>query len=367
MKVIIAMDLRVCLVATELFAWGRLGGFGAATRLIGGELARRGVRVSVVVPAGEGQRPVEELDGMEVHGFPLHRYPFTRRLYSQMRADVYHSEEPSWGTRLALEAAPAARHVATSQNPKTTSDWSRVERYYPNRRRVYNRLIAPSVDSCVARIDAVYCQAWHTIPKVKEIYGLSTPPGFLPNPVKIPPPSQKPTEPTVCFLGRFDREKCPEAFFGLAEAFPEVRFVAAGAAHDRRRDGELRRRYSGVRNLELPGFLLGAEKERLLSESRVLVNTSVSECLPVSFLEAAAHGCAILSPHDPDGFAIRFGHHVRDGDYASGLRWLLDGGSWREAGERGRRYVSSVHEAGRVIDRHIEAYGRVLATPRPSS
>jgi hypothetical protein len=24
--------------------------------------------------------------------------------------------------------------------------------------------------------------------------------------------------------------------------------------------------------------------------------------------------------HDPDGFAIRFGYHVTEGDYASGLR-----------------------------------------------
>ncbi len=366
MKVIITVDLRVCLVATELFAWGRVGGFGAATRLIGGELARRGVEVSVVTPLGDSQRSLEELDGMEVHGFPHYRYPFTGGLYRRMRADVYHSEEPSWGTKLALEAVPASRHVATSQNPKTAADWVKVERYYPIRRRLYNRLVAPLVDSCVTRLDAVYCQAWYTITKVKEMYGLATTPGFLPNPVRVLPPSHKSTEPTVCFLGRFDREKAPEVFFSLAEAFPEYRFVAAGVAHDARRDSELRRRYSGVRNLELPGLLLGPEKERLLSESRVLINTSVSECLPVSFLEAAAHGCAILSPHDPDGFATRFGYRVMGGDYAEGLEWLLYGGNWREAGERGRRYVSEVHEAGRVIDMHIDAYERMLSTPRPS-
>lgn len=68
-----------------------------------------------------------------------------------------------------------------------------------------------------------------------------------------------------------------------------------------------------------------------LRESWVLVNTSVCECLPVSFLEAAAHSCAILSPHDPDGFATRFGNNVVDGGYASGLRWLLEG-NWSEAG-----------------------------------
>jgi glycosyltransferase involved in cell wall biosynthesis len=360
------MDLSVCLVATELFAWGRLGGFGVATRTIGRSLAGRGVDVSVVVPAGEGQKKREELDGMAVHSFPLSRYPVTKTIYASVGAEVYHSEEPSWGTRLALEAVPRARHIATSQNPKTAEDWRLVEQHYKPRRRLYNRLIAPTVDACIKRLDAVYCQARYIIPKTKALYGLTTDPGFLPNPVKMPEKMEKSPEPTVCFLGRFDSEKRPEAFFELAECFPDVRFVAAGRAHDPKRDEALRKRYSGIRNLEMPGFLDGAGKDRLLSESRVLVNTSVSECLPVSFLEAAAHGCAILSPHDPDGFATNYGHRVVGGDYASGLRRLLDD-NWIATGEAGRRYVSETHEEGRVIDAHIRVYEEVLSTSRPSS
>ncbi len=89
------------------------------------------------------------------------------------------------------------------------------------------------------------------------------------------------------------------------------------------------------------------------------MNTSVSECLPVSFLEAAAHGCAILSPHDPDGFASRFGFHVRD-SYEEGLEWLLSGDNWRRRGETGWKYVSEHHEIGAVIDRHLEVYGELL-------
>jgi glycosyltransferase involved in cell wall biosynthesis len=360
------MGLRVCLVATEVFAWGRFGGFGAATRAIGRGLAEKGVRVSVVVPLGEGQRGFEELDGMEVYGFPLTRYPFTAGIYRGIGADVYHSEEPSWGTRLALEAAPDARHIATSQNPKTRRDWNLVERHYPTRRRIYNSLASPAVDACVKHLDAIYCQARYIIPKTRALYSLQKDPGFLPNPVKMPEKTVKAGEPTVCFLGRFDAEKKPEAFFELAEKFPDVRFVAAGKAHDVKRDEVLRRKYGGIRNLELPGFLDGEEKGRLLSESWVLVNTSVSECLPVSFLEAAAHGCAILSPHDPDGFASGFGYHVKGDDYEAGLRWLLDG-NWEKQGEKGRDYVASTHDEKHAIDMHMRAYEEALSTPRPSS
>ena len=48
-------------------------------------------------------------------------------------------------------------------------------------------------------------------------------------------------------------------------------------------------------------------------------------------------------------------------DLDSGLRWLLEGDRWRERGERGRAYVSEVHEKERVIDLHLEAYEALLA------
>jgi glycosyltransferase involved in cell wall biosynthesis len=111
----------------------------------------------------------------------------------------------------------------------------------------------------------------------------------------------------------------------------------------------------------MPGFVGGPGKLRALERSWVLVNTSVSECLPVSFLEAAAHGCAILSFVDPDGFASRFGIHVKGLDLESGLRWLLEEDRWRELGERGHAYVSEVHEKERVIDLHLKAYEALLA------
>jgi len=355
------MDLSVCFVATELFAWGRYGGFGKCTRTLGAELSKRGVRVSVVVPRGSEQRPVEALDGMTVLSFPIYRYPFTGNLYRRCDADIYHSEEPSWGSKIALKAMPHRRHMVTSQNPKTKEDWRRVNRFYPLRRRVFNALFDGVLKETVRRMDAVYCQARYIIPKVKELYGLTETPGFLPNPVEVPKRRpEKAEEPTACFLGRFDGEKRPELFFELARRFPQVRFIALGRAHSEERDRRLRRAYGDVPNLEMPGFATGAEKQRVLERSWVLVNTSVSECLPVSFLEAAAHRCAILSFHNPDGFASEFGYHVTDGDLDKGLRFLLEDDRWRERGEKGYAYVSEVHELGRVVDRHLDAYTALL-------
>ncbi|HUS79044.1 MAG TPA: glycosyltransferase family 4 protein [Patescibacteria group bacterium] len=359
------MDLSICLVSTELFAWGSYGGIGRCTRTIGEELVKRGVNVSVVVPQGSGQRPVEDLCGMTVYGFPLHHYPFTAPLYRGRAADVYHSQGLSWGSEISLGAVPGGSHVLTFQNPRSKEEWSEVYKYYPLRRRLYNLIHWNRLMEAAKKMNATFCQARYIIPKVMELYGLDSESGFLPNPVHVPPtlPKKSPT-PTVCFMGRFDGEKRPELFFHLAERFPNVRFVAAGKAHDESRDTELRSKYGGIANLEMPGFLDGPEKGVLLDRSWVVVNTSVSECLPVSFLEAAAHGCAILSFHDPDGFSSRFGYHAVRGDLDDGLRLLLKEDLWRERGRAGFTYVSEVHETGRVIDQHLSVYEGLLEEPR---
>jgi glycosyltransferase involved in cell wall biosynthesis len=199
------------------------------------------------------------------------------------------------------------------------------------------------------------------VPKVAWMYGLGMVPGFLPNPVVVPVGvGVKSGVPTVCSLSRLDGEKRPHLFFELASRFPWVRFVCMGRAHDSVRDGLLRERYGGVPNLELVGFVDEVEKARILDESWVLVNLSVGEGLPVAFLEAAARGCAILSLHDPDGFASRFGFHTCRERLEEDLASLIEGDLWRDRGLAGYMHVRDVHEVGVVVDRHIELYEALL-------
>ena len=334
-----------------------------ATRTIGAALADRGVDVSVVVPRGAEQSPVEELDGMTVHGFPLWKYPLTGSLYRRVDADIYHSEGLSWGSVLALNSVSERRHIVTFQNPRTREEWGALYRFYPPRRRLFNALYWDRLVGAAGRMDAVYCQSRDMIPKAKELYNLEEAPGVLPNPVDIPAKIPRKSEmPMVCFLGRFDGEKRPELFLTMAERFPGVRFVAMGRANDEFWDRTLRRKYGGFTNLEMPGFLSGDAKRQVLEEAWILVNTSVSEGFPVSFLEAAAHGCAILSPHDPEGFASRFGYYVGDGDLDAGLRYLLESDRWRGKGEEGYAYVSEFHEKERVIDIHLSVYEGLMGS-----
>ena len=61
--------MHICLISVEIFAWGKYGGFGRATRTIGRELVKRGIQVSAIVPRRSGQNEIELLDEIKVLGF----------------------------------------------------------------------------------------------------------------------------------------------------------------------------------------------------------------------------------------------------------------------------------------------------------
>lgn len=359
--------MRICLISVEIFAWGKYGGFGRATRTIGRELAERGHEVFAVVPRREGQNAVEHLDGMTVLSFPPRSWLTSARLLREADAQVYHSCEPSSATYLASRVKPDRAHMITCRDPRDWEDW-KTEFALPSRSRA--RVIAnylyengPFVRRGVQRADAVYAAARCLIPKAQAMYRLSRAPRFLPTPIEIPESVQKASEPTVCFVGRLDRRKKPEVFFDLVERFPDVRFIAVGASNDPAWDRSLRDRYGSLANLEMRGFVdqfRTDELSEILSRSWILVNTSAREGLPNSLLEAAAHRCAILSAVDPDDFATLFGFHVQDGDFDQGLRFLVEEHRWRDRGLAGWRHVAETFETGRAIDRHIAAYRDLL-------
>ena len=64
--------MKICLICVEIFAWGKYGGFGRATRLLGKELVKRGFAVYAVVPRRKGQKKFEDVDGIQVLSYPMH-------------------------------------------------------------------------------------------------------------------------------------------------------------------------------------------------------------------------------------------------------------------------------------------------------
>ena len=361
--------MHVCLLCTEIFSWGKHGGYGRATRMIGRELVRRGLTVSAVIPLPRGSRhPVrEQLDGMTVYGYPPHRTWSSQALYREVDADIYHTEEPFIGTYLARRAMPHRAHVVTFRDPRLFGDWM-TEFLHPTRSRLqvvttslyYNN---PLVRHAVRQADGWGAAAEFLREKAQRKYGGPVDPVFLPSPVTVPDSVEKAAVPTVCFLGRLDRVKRPQLFFELAARHPEFRFIAAGASQDDSFAQALFSDHEQPENLTLTGFIdqfSSDALDRILSQCWILVNTSAKEGLPNAFIEAAAYRCAILSALDPDGFTSKFGHLVTDGDYSTGLRTLLKGDRWKALGAAGQAFVRRKFATDVVLDSHIEFYETAL-------
>jgi len=336
--------------------------------MLGRELVKRGVEVFAVVPLRPRQAPEERLDGITVLGFPPLQPWKSLELYRRCDADIYHSQEASLGSYLAMRAAPDKKHLITFRDHKLLEDWL-VELRYSSRSYLHTLLAwiyerNPLVRRAICRADRLAVCAPHLATRLMRHYCLRRAPLLLPTPVAVPePPPQKSAVPTACFLGRWDRRKRPERFLALAADFADVKFIAIGSGQNSQSDAALRRRYAGLPNLELVGFINQFDTQalsNLLGQSWVLVNTSMREGLPTSFLEAMGHRCALLSRVDPDDVATRFGYHVEDDDFSTGLAHLLEGNAWRDKGEEGYRYVKDLFEIGSVMERHLEAYRDLL-------
>ncbi len=283
-------------------------------------------------------------------------------------ADVYQYTQASLGAYLGQWAMPDRAHVVECADPRNWNDW-RIDFSLPTHSAL--RLVPsfvffgtrPAVLSA-RRADAVQVPARFLQEKVRRLYRLSAEPDYVPMPFDAPADVKKSAVPLVVFVGRLVRRKRPEIFLDLAPRFPNVRFVVMGGGIDESYAGYLRRRAAVLNNVEFIDFIDQASDLRFftnLSEAWILINTAAREGLPLTFIEAAANRCAILSACNPDGYATNFGYHVTDGDFARGLDMLLTGDAWRMAGKRAHAHATREHVSGPAIERQLSIYAAALA------
>lgn len=381
--------MKVGFIVNEFFKYGSYGGYGFATKAIAKGLVKRGVETELLINNSRFKKipklfEVEE--GVVIRGYPASKRNllFPIKEFKTAAADIYQTCNISLDTNYAMRCMPCRKHIINFQDPRSQEDWREIYTHPQaliedgGTKSSFNYTLKLKIAfslyrNAIEKADGLTIQAKYLAEKVNDIFRVKQNYEFLPNPVNVPKHKlTKANKPTVTFLGRLDSIKRPEVFFELAKRFPDADFLVVGKATNDKKDEELRKTYQNQKNLKFLGLILDEKlKSEILGKSWILINTSLHECLPVSFLEAWAHKCAVLSCQNPDDLTEKYGYFtgkilgtgLKAEDlkkFEEGFRWLIENNNWEQLGEKGYQYVLENHEFDEVIGKHIKYYRKTL-------
>lgn len=378
---------RIGILANEFFheRFGGYGGYGNAARLAASAMAERG-DWSPMFLMGQGTPPElgerADIDGVEIllrpRGQSRLKY-FTRLLAARLDAILCIDFRPNYQAQ--LRALPWTPSVIWVHDPRTHDDVARVSQLrLPDGRDAAGvtpidctglagvvRYRASLRGKTHFGLNATYFEQ-----KLLDTYAVSpASTHFLPTPMlaSSPPPAPanpRSERPSVLYLGRIDPIKRPWIFVETARLLPDIDFKMTGHKHfvgeGAWEPGDL------PENLSFIGHVEGQEKESALSSSWLLMNPSIHEALPLSFLEALSHGTPIVSCQNPDDITSRFGRVVPNALghglglaplFAAAISELLRSGDLSSLGNAGKEWVFSHY----TRESFVSSLGAILGQP----
>lgn len=165
------------------------------------------------------------------------------------------------------------------------------------------------------------------------------------------------------WVAELSKFKQAELFLKLAKAIPEAKFQMIGGP----RLGEegyynsIQEATSSIPNLDFLGFIPPYNIDHYFARASILVNTSVSEGFPNTFLEAwAAYTPVVTLNSDPDEIICRF----RLGLHSKSLEQmindvellLLDKELRTQMGKDGRNYVEQEHDIEKIVSHYLTLF-----------
>ena len=369
--------VKIGILTIEEFAFRLYGGFGFVARKTASLLRHLGYDVSIIDCGSQHKGNLEFLDGIPVH-FLLNRTVRLGPIEESLIAKAF-LKKTSFDIVIAIcvssncgkwvyyfkRASPEVKSLIWFQDVRTVDDWKKILRiplpgcgpgspFFFQHERYSNfiRMMA------IRKADGLITQAQLINPKIKKLYKTENV-SLVSNPIPIPEEKdiRKQDEPLVVFLGRIDPIKRPWIYARIAMNLPDIQFLVLGTTHFPAIMDQVMEKYKKIENLKFLGLTVGKQKEEILSRAWVLVNTSIYESLPVSFLEALSYKMAILSCQNPDSITSRYGFYTGEPfgfgfhetqRFVSGLQYLLSSARWMEKGEKGYEFVKDFADERKI-------------------
>jgi glycosyltransferase involved in cell wall biosynthesis len=356
--------MHLCFVAPR--AWPVLSGDPAIPIVGGAEVqqsvlarlfAAHGHRVSMIChDYGQPQRA--RVDGVEVvkacrmgAGLPVLRFLHPRitsmwRALRAVDADIYYCRSASMLVGVLAEFCRrhGRRSIYAGASNKDFVPDAGGQLAYARDRWLYRRGIA--------RVDGIVAQNEEQRSSLRATHGRSA--------VVIPSCYRAPQRRAargqgdyILWVGSLHVGKRPELLLELAARLPHRRFVMVGgpsvggeAFYER-----IRAQAAAVPNVEMTGFLPLAQVEPWFDGARVLVNTSIYEGMPNTFLQAWARGVPTVATVDVDAPVQRVVSDM-EGLVQEVEKAFAD----PSAGERCREHFERHHAPAHVLARYEELF-----------
>jgi len=346
-----------------------VGGAEVQQSILARLLQRAGYLVSMIcLDFGQPQRI--EVDGVTVRsayrpdaGLPVLRFlhPRLTTMYRTLRevdADLYYHRSAAMLTAVVAEFC---RRYGKRSIYAGASDMDFVPGQEPIRfardRWLYQRGLRA--------VDAIVAQNPRQVEACRRHYAREA--HLIPSCYELPPDSRRAQGELVLWCGSVYANKRPDLLLDIARRLPHRRFVMIGGpGHDdepgRKAYFEsIRAQAAELRNVECTGFLPLAQVEPWFDRARMLVNTSVYEGMPNTFMQAWARGIPTLASVDV-GAPV----HRTFADAAAGAAQIealfRDERAYKAASTACREYFERNHSPRQVLARYAGLFEALAAS-----
>lgn len=314
--------IKVGLIVDEFFGAlnTRFGGYGYLARYYMAKyLPNEEFEFEILLGKGKSHFFAERYisDGITLYKLPRRNW-FAKQWLKKKNYDIYFSVELTYDHVIKNEPDINKKLILWVQDPRPTYEWDEIFTVkLISETSYYNPKIYDLVNDWYnqGRVKFV-TQARCLNQKAIDLYKLKPDVDitFLPNPIYIDYGFDVNTFPknnNIVFLGRIASVKRGWIFCEIAKKMPQYDFFVLGKIfRDDDKNHEIMKRYEDIPNLHFTGHVEGEDKNKYLREAKILVNTSIHEALPVSFLEALSFGTLLVSNRNPDELTSKFGIDV---------------------------------------------------------
>lgn len=363
--------IKVALLIDEFFggAGTAFGGYGfLARKYIAKYIPCDNISVDVLLGRGGHKFTPRKWHVDDVDLYRLPRKHWASRMFLRKKNyDVYLSIELTDDWVLRHETNKNKRLILWVQDPRPWSEWREIQtmKLLPEP-CYYNQSLYDFVNKLYRKNRVTFVSQGVSLnDKAKDLYRLSEDMEiqFLPNPVDINDGKNllANKQDKIIFLGRVEDVKRGWIFCEVAKRMPEYQFHVLGKINTQKeKTRDFWEQYKNIPNLHFEGHVDGNKKEQFLREAKILMNTSIHEGVPISFLEALSYGCCLVSNRNPDNLSSNFGIWVGNvlGDgfdkidlYVNAIKDLMTNDTKREKlACAGRKYIEETHNIPRFVN-----------------